>query len=260
MNLESKDMNKIIWMCWFQGETDKNMPLLNQECIKRWKTLNPDWEVKVLSYDNIAEYCPEFFKIKGKHGKTHPHAKQANLLRFLLLSKYGGVWTDASVYPMKPLSEFYDQIVNETEFFSFRFLPRFTDNDGIREIETWFLVAKSPHNYLIDKWLENYIKFYTTHGPKAWKPFYRTHMILNDLYDTDEKIKYIVDNMVQIDEKIPHSRRKPDARKVYESFVYKRPYDWHPNGVRGWFGPGHPKYGKYDNDDLDIKIRKSRKN
>ena len=60
-------------------------------------------------------------------------------------------------------------------------------------------------------------------------------MALCKLYDTDEKIKYIVDNMIQISEEIPHSRRKPDDRKVYESFVYKRPYDWHPNGVRGWF-------------------------
>jgi hypothetical protein len=252
-------MNKIIWMCWFQGETDKNMPLLNQECIKRWKTLNPDWEVKVLSEDTISDYVPEFFDVKSKNGKLHPPNVRANLLRKMLLSKYGGMWVDASLYPMIPVSEFYDKIVNETQFFSYRFFPRKEDKDGIREIENWFLVAKEPHNYLLDVWLEEYKKFISSVGPKqSRRPFYRDHMTLCELYDTDEKIKYIVDNMIQISEEIPHSRRKPDDRKVYESFVYKRPYDWHPNGVRGWFGPGHPKYGKYDNDDLDIKIRENR--
>ena len=53
--------SKTIWMCWFQGNND--MPELNRICIRRWKELNPDWNVIILNYDNIKEYVPKFFKI-----------------------------------------------------------------------------------------------------------------------------------------------------------------------------------------------------
>ena len=58
-------------------------------------------------------------------------------------------------------------------------------------------------------------------------------MILCDLYDTDSKVKYIIDNMVQISEELPHSRRKPDGRKVYPSYMYKKPYDWNDSDING---------------------------
>lgn len=64
---------KIIWMCWFQG--NDNIPELNQVCIKRWKKLNPDWNVIILNYNNIKEYVPGFFKIlnnsKSQIGRAH---------------------------------------------------------------------------------------------------------------------------------------------------------------------------------------------
>lgn len=45
---------------------------------------------------------------------------------------------------------------------------------------------------------------------------------LCELYDQDKKIQFIIDNMVQIDEKIPHSAiRDWNFRK--ESYMYKRP-------------------------------------
>jgi len=55
-------MVKIIWMCWFQGEDDPNMPKINKVCIERWKQLNPDWDVRIISTDTIAEYVPRFLK------------------------------------------------------------------------------------------------------------------------------------------------------------------------------------------------------
>jgi hypothetical protein len=233
-------MNKTIWMCWLQGEDSSSMPLLNRECVKRWRDFNSDWNVKVLSYDNIANYAPEFFDIKAKNEKPHPFQRQADLLRKQLLSRYGGVWADASLYPTMPLSAFYDKIVNETNFFAYRFSPRRKCIKGAREIVNWFLVARESHNYLIDKWLEKYINFYTTHGADEWECHFQDHMILCDLYDSDSEVKYIIDNMVQIDEKIPHSLNSTSykhgslkgmehriaeyARNPKElSFLYKRP-------------------------------------
>ena len=51
-------MNKTIWMCWFLGEDHPSMPTLNRECIKRWKQLNTDWQINVLSDETIKDYVP----------------------------------------------------------------------------------------------------------------------------------------------------------------------------------------------------------
>ena len=72
-------------MCWFQGEL--KLPLLNRECIKQWRELNPDWEVTVLDNLTIPHYVPEFFEIVQDF-KVAKHT-QSDLLRLLLLKKYG---------------------------------------------------------------------------------------------------------------------------------------------------------------------------
>ena len=45
---------------------------------------------------------------------------------------------------------------------------------------------------------------------------------LCDLYDADKKVKSIVDNMIQISEKIPHSAHNCWENKK-DSYMYKRP-------------------------------------
>ena len=52
-------------MCWFQGEKSPTIPELNRECIERWKNLNKDWEVNIISFKNVKFYVPDFFDILG---------------------------------------------------------------------------------------------------------------------------------------------------------------------------------------------------
>lgn len=216
-------MKKIIWMCWFQGYEDmlnKSPNSLNSICISRWISLNPDWEVKILSQDTIADYVPEYFKIVDRSPCRSMPAR-ADLLRILLLEKFGGVWVDATVYPMKPLSEFYNEIVNQTGFFTYRYIPR----GGYRrekkcETVSWFLCVNKPNFYLITKWKEEFVKRFMTFG--RW-PYFTFHHSLTFLYDKDFKVKKILDDMVQINEKIPHSAETKDWANKDESYVYKRP-------------------------------------
>ena len=53
-------MNKIIWMCWFQGEDSLKFKR-HIACIKQWRKLNSTWEVNVLSDKTIGNYVPEYF-------------------------------------------------------------------------------------------------------------------------------------------------------------------------------------------------------
>ena len=213
--------NKTIWMCWFQGENDDSLRPLARKCISRWKELNPDWRVNVLSDETISDYVPEYFDII----KNSPHRRKAaksDLLRVLLLSKFGGAWADASVYPMLPLSDFYEKIVNNTGFFSYRYIPRGSYNRkaGLCEVVSWFMCVNKPNHYIIEKWKTKFVTVFK--NSEHWK-YFTFHQTLTDLYDEDEQVKHIVDNMVQISEKIPHSALKLGWDNKQPSYVYKRP-------------------------------------
>lgn len=227
--------NKIIWMCWFQGENSV-MPPLNRACIEKWRVSNKDWKVIVLNNETIPNYVPEYTEIL-KESPKRKLANCADLLRLLLLSKYGGVWVDASVYPTRPLSNFTSQIINEQDFFAYRYIPQKKYDTGPRkgailDIDVWFLCATKPNHYLIETWKNEFIKKYKTF--KSW-PYFTLAETIRELYKTDSKIKKIIDNMIQLNAEIPTNRsltRRPKQWK--NSFVWKRP-NWKLWTWKGWF-------------------------
>lgn len=209
-------MKKTIWMCWFQGEDDNSIPELNKKCIKRWKELNSDYEVNVLCNNTIKQYVPEFFEFTS----IRKPAAKSDLLRILLLSKYGGVWVDASVYPMLPLSDFYENVMNDTGFFAYRFLPRLLNRKkGDREIVSWFLCVDVPHHSLIESWKTAFVEKYN--NLKKYK-YYTFHETLCNLYDSSSHIKFTLDNMVQENARPPLSAEF-NWKTREQSYMYKRP-------------------------------------
>lgn len=210
-----------VWMCWFQGEGDASIPALNQECMSRWRKLNTDANINILDIRTIKNYVPEFFDIVNQSPHRTWQAK-SDLLRVLLLSKYGGTWVDASVLPMQALNSFYDKIVNDTGFFAYRFFPRkLSPNGGYAETASWFMCADYASHPLIDKLKTAFIKRFKF--DKKWQ-YLTFHDTLCDLYDTDHEINFIINNMIQIDMKIPCSALHKGWNARVESFLYKRPW------------------------------------
>ena len=208
-------------MCWLQGEEHKSLPSLNRECIKRWRSLNPDWNVIVLTKKTIADYVPEYKYIINNAPKRSRQLK-SDLLRILLLEKYGGVWVDASVFPMRPLSNFYIELINGTGFFAYRFMPRSVNKKkGDREIASWFLCASASHKYLITQWENSFIEKFTS--PNKLK-YWELHDTISKLFDEDPAIRETINNMEQLSESIAHSAMYQNRyKKTISSFVYKRP-------------------------------------
>lgn len=222
-------MVKNLWMCWFQGEDDPNMPRLNRTCIDRWVNLNKDsWKISILTNENIPDIIPEYYHIINDYG--YPFARtrtnKSELIRTLLLEKYGGVWADSTTYPMLPLDDFYSKIVNDTGFFAYRFLTDDLKPDrqvdeikGTRETVSWFVCADQPNHYLMSKHKTEMVKRYLR---KCNYKYYTFHDVLANLYDSDVNIKHIIDNMIQIPARVPHSAiLKWGNRK--KSYIYKRP-------------------------------------
>ncbi len=88
-----------VWVCWWQGE--KSMPELVQMCYKRLQqVLPPDkMELHLITEDNYKDFVsfPEHI-VEKFNNKIITVTTLSDILRMTLLSKYGGVWIDATVF------------------------------------------------------------------------------------------------------------------------------------------------------------------
>lgn len=94
-----KQLDKIpIWVCWWQGEG--KMPDVVRMCYKAMQKHTPDCAQTVLiNEENYNQFVdiPEHITQKYRSGIISA-AHFSDVLRFCLLSQYGGMWLDATVF------------------------------------------------------------------------------------------------------------------------------------------------------------------
>lgn len=96
VNSEYLYSNKV-WICWFQGY--QNAPDIVKKCIDSVKQYMQDKEINIINEKNYREYVeiPEYIIKKWKKGIIS-YAHFSDILRLELLTKYGGLWLDATVF------------------------------------------------------------------------------------------------------------------------------------------------------------------
>jgi len=107
---------KIFWQYWHQG-LNENTSKMVVECLNSVKKHCGDYEIIFLTDKTVSDYIelPSFvFEKFGKNGFSF--AKLSDLVRLYLLSAYGGVWLDATIYLTKEIDE---QMLKE-DFFAFQ--------------------------------------------------------------------------------------------------------------------------------------------
>ena len=112
-----------IWLCWFQGEQDSSLSSRDRACIGRWREVAGSHEVIVLDKNRIDQILPEYQDIINacKHERSLQH--KADLLRLLLLEKYGGIWSDTSVYPLESADRIIQKTTQTSDIFFYSFSP-----------------------------------------------------------------------------------------------------------------------------------------
>ncbi|GBU20893.1 hypothetical protein R80B4_00780 [Fibrobacteres bacterium R8-0-B4] len=96
---------KIFWQYWHQG-IDDNTPSVINNCLSSVEKNKGDYRVILITAENIGDYIemPDFiWKKLNKGGFNLPAL--SDLVRLYLLSAYGGVWLDATIYLTKPIDE-----------------------------------------------------------------------------------------------------------------------------------------------------------
>jgi hypothetical protein len=127
---------KIIWSFW-----DGEQPPIVKACIDSWKRMAPDYEIRLLDKESTKDI--QQFKIS----EISPQ-RYAEFVRLDRLSKYGGVWIDASVYLTKPL----DWIQDGSDFVGYKSTSQQVKPD-LPIIDSWFFACKKGSEYVMD-WYE----------------------------------------------------------------------------------------------------------
>lgn len=188
--VDKKDDNKYIWVCWWQGEN--NMPPIVALCYKNLKMRVKTTKVILITKDNFKKYVefPEYIYEKLNNGIisiTH----FSDILRAQLLYRYGGLWIDATIYISKDICE--EDIMFNKKFFSAK---REKGNIACIACNRWtaFLLGTNEKNSKLFGYMYYiFLDYWKTHNYLL--DYLLIDYVINFLYENDNKIKNMIDDM-----------------------------------------------------------------
>ena len=166
----SENYIPIIWSVWWQGE--ENAPEIVKTCFANIRRHCGKKDFRVITKKNFQNYIqlPEYIIKKLDDGIiTLTHL--SDILRFYLLSRYGGMWIDATIFVAKDIpSEIFEcdyyVIRHEENFYSYgvnrdrwiTYLQAAKKNSLLCSFGYDFLVEYwKKRNFLIDYMLIDYV-------------------------------------------------------------------------------------------------------
>lgn len=239
----NRELPKVIWWCWLQGLSEA--PPLVKMCLESIKRNFRDYKVNIITWDNIEEYIdiPDYIVTKFKLGII-PYAQFSDIIRILLLAKYGGVWIDSTVYCSN--SKIIPVIENQN-FFVYK--NGLLGNNQDIKISNWFISAKpnaifvqEMKKLLLNYWkthdyLENYFIFHllftliTEKYSKEWTkiPAFNNvspHMMVRELNNSFSEERYNqLDSFSSLHKLNHHDKLDGQNNTLYKYLLYKYKID-----------------------------------
>ncbi len=136
----NRPLPKIIWMFWHSGL--EGAPDIVHRSLTTWRHFNPDHEVRFLTLaDAEMALGVDLEALFAKLTVDLGWAGKSDLIRLMLLAKFGGVWADATTFCLRPLSDWLHDEIRTNGFFCFRWADKASD----REMVSWFLASIPGH-------------------------------------------------------------------------------------------------------------------
>jgi hypothetical protein len=142
---------KTIWFLWFQG-LDR-APYVVRKCHESWVAKNPGWQVVTLDDETLPRYASTDYHSGNLAMMSLQH--RSDLARLDLLTRHGGVWTDATCFCAQPLDDWIWPNVG-SGFFAFN------QPGPDRLISSWFLAAE-PKNVLVSRLYDRMLAYWGDH-------------------------------------------------------------------------------------------------
>lgn len=166
---------RIIWMFWLQGW--ENAPDKEKQISQMWISYNPSWTVILLDKHNLKQYLPNHaeFILKDK-----PNVQCiSDLIRLNLLNEHGGIWSDASCYPTKPLNDWIWEKTKQSPFWM---------HNGSHTCCGWFLASFS-NSHVLKMWTFYMNQYFIDEMHKTTFEYFLMDVIFNFLIMYDDKAR-----------------------------------------------------------------------
>jgi mannosyltransferase OCH1-like enzyme len=153
---ETSKIPKIIWTYWH----DLNYPVSVKLCIDSWKQHNPDYQINIVTNDNLTEYLPDIDFEKMPRAKDMVQ-RFADFVRIHLLAKHGGIWLDASIVCNQSFN-WVNAVQNkfDCEYIGYYIVYGEDETDIIENspiIENWF-IACVPGSLFMQDWKTEFVR------------------------------------------------------------------------------------------------------
>lgn len=167
-------MNKIIWSFWHENpslasKSDKN---LLADCKASWEKNCPGWTIRLLNYSNYTDFVPSELLPKNFGDLTFTF--QSDIIRLVLLYKYGGLWVDATyeiLENIKWLEDFVSSAgMSPSDCYGFFDHKDFPENH--------FLYCSAPGSTSINAWLATVVGMAAYSPDFSKSPVYSTPGVL----------------------------------------------------------------------------------
>jgi hypothetical protein len=142
---------RTIWLLWFQGW--EQAPWVARAVATSWAKHNVDWTIRLVSDSNLRQLLPE----TPYMWQVTSAAARSDIVRLSLLSRYGGVWADATMICFMPLDTWVCEALRPVGLWMYR---GGQDDTGPA---SWFILSIKG-NYLIQKWKEACDAYWTGSG------------------------------------------------------------------------------------------------
>ncbi len=153
--------------------------------LQKWIELNPDARVVMWNYKDVEDHFPEYMDYIEK---TPAWISKCDLARFLILQKYGGIYSDLDFIPLKKL----DNSVWNRDILVIKEPEEHVNKSEGEKLFNGFVGAKPEHPF-IQGWIrkiQHYIEsadhwdVMNTTGPVSFNRYYQENPIAElDPYD-----------------------------------------------------------------------------
>lgn len=130
---------KILWSFWDNDE----IPPFIQKCADSWKKFNPDYTINLMTKSTLATHLGQDEANAILNWKFNDSPQRlSDLVRLSAISKFGGIWLDASIVCFKSFN-WLEEEASDCVLFSIKELS--VDPT----IESWFIAAIPNHPFII---------------------------------------------------------------------------------------------------------------
>lgn len=143
-----------IWCYWSQGK--ENIPSFQRLCIQSWfHNLSPyDFKINIIDKNSFFklqnEISIDFFQLLS-------YQQQSDVVRLILLLKYGGIWLDITTlltHNLRWITDKFDEGFEQVGFY----VEFPLTHKSHYLLENWCIAVKRSNNYIIKEWKNIFLK------------------------------------------------------------------------------------------------------